>query len=216
MHTYLALGVIITLLTLMYVAPRLGGNVDNRIYSPRKQSFLDRLEGIEIPDIPKLKPHREKTMSIGDHAMQQLKALAMNDALGVNHGFRDSRVGVWGDEPEALRQLRELANSDDLSTNLDATLDSFNSTSRNVKGSVDVDQMAALTEEDQVNAPSHYMLWPDTEVIDLIRKVLTEDELRGWYKGNSLKYRLRLGAKDNTEQDLAKAEKFEQWLGDLH
>ena len=68
----------------------------------------------------------------------------------------------------------------------------------------------------QVDSPSHYMLWPDTEVIDIIKKVLTEDELRGWMKGNSLKYRLRLGAKDNIEQDLGKAEKNEQWLGDLY
>ena len=181
----------------MYVVLRLGGNVTNRIYSPRKQSFLDRLENIKPPLTytsnfsaepliavePLIDTHREdKPMSIGDQAMQQLKALAKNDALGVD---------------------------------LPMTVSEFNSTYDIYSGDP-VDQMAAPTEEDQVNAPSHYMLWPDTEVIDLIRKVLTEDELRGWYKGNSLKYRLRLGAKDNTEQDLAKAEKFEQWLGDLH
>ena len=189
MHPYLGLGVTVVLLMLMYVVLRLGGNpMNNKVYSPRKQSFLDKLEGIDVPTLPPLTYKEDKPMAIGTEAMKQLKTLAKNDALSID---------------------------------LDATLAVFNSTYQG-NGSVDVDQMIAETEpmppvlEDQVNAPSHYMLWPDTEVIDILRKVLSEDELRGWMKGNSLKYRLRLGAKDNTEQDLAKAEKFEQWLGDLH
>ena len=202
----------------MYVVLRLGGNVTNRIYSPRKQSFLDRLENIKPPLTytsnfsaepliavePLIDTHREdKPMSIGDQAMQQLKALAKSDALGVDLPMTvsefNSTYDIYSGDP-----VDQMVAQQDLRTE---PLPHLNNLLR---------ETVPPVEEDQVNAPSHYMLWPDTEVIDLIRKVLTEDELRGWYKGNSLKYRLRLGAKDNTEQDLAKAEKFEQWLGDLH
>lgn len=170
----------------MYVAARLDGMLDNRIYSPRKQGFLDRLEKIKLE--PRRKEHT--IVPIGTEAMNQLKTLAKNDALSMT---------------------------------LDDLLDGFNTsykegdvwdTNTTMNSDLLKDQIPLLA--DQVNAPSHYMLWPDTEVIDILRKVLTEDELRGWMKGNSLKYRLRLGAKDNTEQDLAKAQKFEEWLGDLH
>ena len=65
-----------------------------------------------------------------------------------------------------------------------------------------------------VNKPSHYMLWEDTEAIDVIKKVLTPEEFRGYCKGNILKYRLRAGNKDNTQQDIDKANKYKEFLDD--
>ena len=65
---------------------------------------------------------------------------------------------------------------------------------------------------DQVNSPSHYQLYPGMEAIDVIRKVLTEDEFIGYCKGASLKYRLRAGKKDDITQELAKAAIYEGWI----
>ena len=67
--------------------------------------------------------------------------------------------------------------------------------------------------EDIVNTPSHYQLFPDMEAIDVIRKSLTSEEFKGYLKGNILKYKLRAGEKDDTQQDLAKADKYREWLG---
>jgi len=66
--------------------------------------------------------------------------------------------------------------------------------------------------EDAVNEPNHYKLFGMVEVIDMIKTLLTEEEFRGYLKGNCLKYRLRAGKKDNVGQDIAKAMRYEQWL----
>lgn len=67
-------------------------------------------------------------------------------------------------------------------------------------------------QEDVVNRPNHYQLFGNLEVIDAIRELLTPEEFRGYLKGNVLKYRLRAGKKDNVEQDIKKALKYEGWL----
>ena len=208
---------VITLsLMLMYVVLRLGGRpMNNKVYSPRKQSFLDKLENIPVHYISPL-PSKDKPMPIGTEAMKQLKDLAKNDALSLNldktlEGFNKTYEDYKPLE-DAVDQMVEQQNLTDAHANVRGGLQYI----------PDEDQMLVETEpmptieEDQVNAPSHYMLWPDTEVIDIIKRVLTDEELAGWYKGNSLKYRLRLGAKDIVERDLGKAEKFELWLGDLY
>lgn len=59
-----------------------------------------------------------------------------------------------------------------------------------------------------VTKPSHYMFF-DMEAIDIIKAALTEEEFRGYLKGNSLKYRLRCGKKDDAMQDLGKAQQYE-------
>jgi len=70
--------------------------------------------------------------------------------------------------------------------------------------------------EDVVNNPQHYKVFPEAEAIDIISKVLTTEELKGYLKGNILKYRLRAGHKgDKLEQDIAKADKYREWLGDV-
>jgi len=68
--------------------------------------------------------------------------------------------------------------------------------------------------EDVVKNPSHYQLFPDTEVIDVIRGQLTEPEFKGYCKGNVLKYRLRAGKKDDVQQDIDKADQYRAMLGD--
>lgn len=66
---------------------------------------------------------------------------------------------------------------------------------------------------DMVKNPDHYKIFPDEEVIDLIRKCLTNEEFIGYCKGNILKYRLR-DKHDNTE-DFAKSKQYKEYLQDL-
>lgn len=67
---------------------------------------------------------------------------------------------------------------------------------------------------DNVTNPSHYQGSKGLEVIEVHKNFLTEEELRGYYKGNTLKYLLR-EMKKNGLEDLKKARKHLDWLIDL-
>ena len=59
-------------------------------------------------------------------------------------------------------------------------------------------------EYDPVNHPDHYNR-SAIETIKIIEMLLTEEEYRGYLKGNILKYRERAPYKGNAEEDYAKA-----------
>jgi len=61
----------------------------------------------------------------------------------------------------------------------------------------------ALDRDDKVNSPSHYRSG-NIECIEAIEEALTEEEMRGYFKGNCLKYLWRERYKNGTE-DLQKA-----------
>lgn len=63
---------------------------------------------------------------------------------------------------------------------------------------------------DDVNSPSHYTQ-SGIECIDAIRAALTDEEFRGYCKGNMLKYIWRERYKGG-DQDLAKAATYERFL----
>jgi len=58
---------------------------------------------------------------------------------------------------------------------------------------------------DMVNKPIHYMLIPEkeVEVIDVIRVTLTDEQFKGYCKGNMIKYLLR--DKLDADEDVSKA-----------
>lgn len=71
--------------------------------------------------------------------------------------------------------------------------------------------------KNEVHNPQHYKLdGLNIEVVDVIRAVLTDEEFKGWCKGNALKYLMRAGKKDKSKekQDFAKAGVFISWLTD--
>ena len=70
------------------------------------------------------------------------------------------------------------------------------------------------TKVDAVKRPSHYMFF-DTEAINIIKASLTDEEFKGYLKGNSLKYRLRAGKKDDVMQDLGKANQYEKMYKEM-
>lgn len=61
----------------------------------------------------------------------------------------------------------------------------------------------------------HYQLWNDFETIDIIKNVLTEEEYKGFLKGNILKYQLRLGKKDNVEKEMEKIKDYQNELNSI-
>ena len=75
--------------------------------------------------------------------------------------------------------------------------------------------VAELTGEDPVNSPSHYDVFPSVTAIDIIKATLSDEEYKGFLKGNFLKYRLRAGYKDDVTQDLDKSQVYRDWLFDL-
>lgn len=66
------------------------------------------------------------------------------------------------------------------------------------------------TTSDLINKPKHYQLIGDLDAIDVIERVLTPEQFKGYLIGNFLKYRLRAGQKDDALQDLAKSEWYRQ------
>jgi hypothetical protein len=63
--------------------------------------------------------------------------------------------------------------------------------------------------------PNHYTLWKDNnDVMEVIKATLTEEEFKGFLKGNILKYQLRLGKKPNepVERDLSKIKEYQNFL----
>ena len=53
------------------------------------------------------------------------------------------------------------------------------------------------------------------EPIKVMEKLFTKEELKGFIKGNILKYRLRMGHKDDIQKEIDKISVYEQWLAKL-
>lgn len=68
-----------------------------------------------------------------------------------------------------------------------------------------------MQEFDLIERPAHYNKG-DIECIDAIRSQLTEDEWRGYLRGQIAKYNWRLGHKDAPEQDAGKLLWYAIWL----
>ncbi len=68
---------------------------------------------------------------------------------------------------------------------------------------------------EHVDKPSQY-IWFDMKVINVIKKILTHDEYKGFLMGTSLHYRLRcVSLKDGSlERDIEKAKQYEQYWHD--
>lgn len=64
---------------------------------------------------------------------------------------------------------------------------------------------------DNVTKPKHYQGRHGLEAIEVHRNFLTKEELRGYYKGNTLKYLLRERNKNGLE-DLKKSRQHLDWL----
>ncbi|WP_372938106.1 DUF3310 domain-containing protein [Seonamhaeicola sp.] len=60
---------------------------------------------------------------------------------------------------------------------------------------------------------THYEIWKDFEAIDIIKSTLTDEEYKGYLKGNILKYKLREKGQD--ESDKIKIKDYTNELNDL-
>lgn len=71
------------------------------------------------------------------------------------------------------------------------------------------DRVQKVEEHDKHD--KHY-LESVVEPIKVMEKLFTKEELKGFIKGNILKYRLRMGHKDDIQKELDKIRVYEQWL----
>ena len=62
---------------------------------------------------------------------------------------------------------------------------------------------------------SHYELFEDTQVIEIIAGSMSTEAFHGYCLGNVLKYRLRAGNKDVTTQEIGKADKYKELYEDF-
>lgn len=70
-----------------------------------------------------------------------------------------------------------------------------------------------MKDHDNVNSPSHYASG-SIECFDAMKAMMTTEEIRGYLRGNSFKYRWRYRLKNGIE-DLQKAEWYEKKLIEL-
>ena len=61
----------------------------------------------------------------------------------------------------------------------------------------------------------HHQLWEGTQSLDIMKKVLTDEEYKGFLKGNILKYQLRLGKKDDPAKEVQKINDYAKELNKL-
>lgn len=64
----------------------------------------------------------------------------------------------------------------------------------------------------EVDKHDKHYLESVVEPIKVMEKLFTKEELKGFIKGNILKYRLRMGHKDDIQRELDKIRVYEQWL----
>lgn len=121
------------------------------------------------------------------------------------------------DDKKTLNDLRKEYNFNDVKVREhDKTLEDIDCL-EHIKDSARYSWLAHFDDDgnlkfDRVNSPHHYKLRGlDIEAIDVIRGALTEDEFRGFCKGNVLKYTIREGHK-NGDEDLKKAKKYLEFL----
>ena len=127
----------------------------------------------------------------------------------VNRMFKTRRVPAWPNHP-----ADEIVNSQpgQVTQLPDATAipEEHTVTKPNTTGSQRI--------QDSVKQPSHYCTVTGIEAKDMIEAILNEHpELSPWEGyclGNFLKYRLRLGDKDDIEQDLGKSNVYKGWFND--
>lgn len=67
---------------------------------------------------------------------------------------------------------------------------------------------------DEVERPSHYMEGRH-EVIEIIKNMLTVEEYMGYLKGNIIKYSCRAGLKGDRATDIAKRDKYMDFLSEI-
>lgn len=75
---------------------------------------------------------------------------------------------------------------------------------------VSEDRVQRVAEED--NKHDRHYLESVVEPIKVMEKLFTKEELKGFIKGNILKYRLRMGHKDDIQKEMDKIRVYEQWL----
>ena len=69
--------------------------------------------------------------------------------------------------------------------------------------------------EMNIEENKHHQLWEGVQSLDVMKQVLTDEEYKGFLKGNILKYQLRLGKKDDTTKEIKKINDYSKELNKM-
>ena len=74
--------------------------------------------------------------------------------------------------------------------------------------------MIKIEDDNKAKNPNskHYELWENFEDINVTKLTLTDEEYKGFLKGNILKYRLRVGKKDDVLKEIEKIKDYQREL----
>lgn len=175
--------------------------------SERFEEFMKDFKLCDEETIKKFDKNLRDAMRLKDDRKKTL------NEIRKEYGFEDTVTReAADDEPISLREMVQAV----LDELRDADRYAWNKYIDDFEAKWNHDMLKAHLNEklvsDNVNAPNHYKLRGlDIEAIDVIRGALTEDEFRGFCKGNVLKYTIREGHK-NGDEDLKKAKKYLEFL----
>lgn len=173
-------------------------------YNPSVRLFANNKVEYESYEDDWGEPEKEETLKKFDKNLRDAMRVKDDKKKTLNefrkeHGFEDTVTRESTDnKPQTLREM------------VQPVLDELRDAER-------YSWLAHFDDEgnlkiDKVNSPNHYKLRGlDIEAIDVIRGALTEDEFRGFCKGNVLKYTIREAHK-NGDEDLKKAKKYLEFL----
>ena len=75
-----------------------------------------------------------------------------------------------------------------------------------------LDKMEDLLKQATTEHSHFYVASVLREAIDVIKLALTEEEYKGFLKGNILKYQLRIGKKDDVSREIEKIKDYQREL----
>lgn len=121
---------------------------------------------------------------------------------------------VWFDARNPNYTVRVLAADDILvrytALSSNCTCDMFTSEFKHVFTLKSPQRGTSNVPNSSVYSPQHYQVFPDKEAIVIIASAMTTEQFYGYCLGNFLKYRLRIGAKDEVQQELGKSNKYKE------
>lgn len=155
-------------------------------------------------EIPEFKGRIEVTFKLGDTATLNTNVIDAS-AWSLITQWRPlvDQPNINIETPEEKAELDRLFGKVSVEDNSrKTTLDEFKESCLNLQ--------KPQPKPDQIKNPKHYQILDGVESIEIIACSLTLEGWKGFCLGNILKYRIRAGKKDKLEQDIGKAEFYEE------
>jgi len=185
---------------------KLAGNLKN-LFSPEHWDNVDREEKImnnsSVEDLSEMQSDEQSNESY--YELDGLKNQFIAEVVESINQIRERSKGAFGEYDRMwLIALQQIIDSEPEGEAHPQYPGQYRKHTVKPEASLDSDY-------EHVNEPTHYD-WFGEQAIDVIEKQLSTEAYLGFLKGNSLKYRIRLGSKPNQPlyQDFKKARWYEK------